>query len=176
MVPPLIEELLREWMPLVHEAIVSDAIASNRNVTEWAKKPDCWAVIQNLPVDTPDELEALLGEGLPLPNVGAYRDGNGKQLTEEDKRRQEAVMAMTASDFARLFQGVGKYLDTHGMHQGAWMAMTGCLTTVQTYAQNGWSRVPTPKQTKQILKAIEFLEAREGGDLRNEDGLSEAIP
>ncbi len=41
-----------------------------------------------------------------------------------------------------------------------WNAMTGCIATVQTYSQSGWKKVPTPKQTKQIFKAQQFLKDR----------------
>ncbi len=157
-------------MPRVHEEITDTAMEKGKNLTEWAKNPECWATIQSLPVDMPVDLEEILGEGLPLPNVGAFRDGNNaRALTEEEKHRQEAVMAMTADDLAQLFKRVSRYLDSHEMRYVAWNAMTGCLSTVQIYAQNGWTRIPTPKQTKQIFKARDFLEEREGSDPEDEE-------
>ena len=92
-----------------------------------------------------------------------------RELTEAEKHRQEAVMAMTAADFARLFQRVSRYLNSHGMKYNAWTAMIGCLTTVQMYAQNNWTRIPTPKQTKQIFKACDFLEERETEEPEDEE-------
>ena len=70
-------------------------------------------------------------------------------------------MAMTADDLAGIFKKVSRYLESHGMPGGAWMAMNGCLTTLQIYAENGWSKIPSPKQTGQIFKALAFLEERE---------------
>ena len=161
-ISPALEDVLRDWMPRVHESITETAFEKGKNVTEWAKKPECWAVIQHLDVDIPVELEEALGEGLPLPNVGAFKDGKiTRDLTEEEMRRQEAVMAMTADDLAGIFKKVSRYLESHGMPGGAWMAMNGCLTTLQTYAENGWSKIPSPKQTGQIFKALAFLEERE---------------
>ena len=158
-ISPLLENLLREWMPQVHEAITQTA--GGRNVTEWAKKLDCWATIQNLPVKIQDELQEKLRSGLPLPNVGAFKEGGKvRELTEEEIHRQETVMAMTAEDFASLFVRVSRHLDTRGMQPMAWAAMIGCISTVQTYAQNGWTKVHTPKQTKQIHKALAFLANR----------------
>ncbi len=160
---PILEQLMREWMPRVHESIMENAIEQGKNVTEWAKNQACWAVVQSLDVTIPTEFEAQLGEGLPLPNVGAFRDGNKiKQLNEEEMRRQETVMAMTGDDFALLFRKVIRYTDSHGMRYSAWSAMTGCLTTVLSYAENGWVRIPTPKQTKQVMKAVKFIEDHEG--------------
>jgi len=168
-ISPALEDVLRDWMPRVHEIITETASEKGKNVTEWAKKPECWAVIQHLDVEIPVELEEALGEGLPLPNVGAFKDGKTtRDLTEEDMRRQEAVMAMTADDLARIFKRVSRYLESHGMPDGAWIAMNGCLTTLQTYAENGWGKIPTPKQTKQIFKAQDFLKDREG-DMSDDD-------
>jgi hypothetical protein len=162
-IPLVVEETLMEWMPVVHSCITDTAFEENKNVTEWAKNTKCWAVVQNLDVRIPVELRATLGEGLPRPNVGAFRNGDtGEVLAEEDLRRQETVMAMSAEDFSTLFRRISKYLDSHGMPHMAWSAMTGCITTVLTYAENGWTRIPTPKQTKQIFKAIAFLGEREG--------------
>lgn len=162
-VPPPIEETIHGWMPLVHETITATAVEMGKNVTEWAKSAECWATVQNLKVDISKELEATLGEGLPLPNVGDFKEGRVvRQLTDEEMRRQETVMAMAPAEFADLFRRVSRYLDSHGMNFASWNAMIGCLSTVQTYAENGWTRIPTPKQTHQILKAKAFLEEREG--------------
>jgi hypothetical protein len=159
---PLLEDVIREWMPRVHETITDTAIEKDKNVTEWAKKKECWATIQTLPLEIPGGLEETLGEGLPLPNVGDFRNGNMiRDLTEEEKQRQEAVMAMTAVDLAHIFQRVSKHLGSHGMRYVEWNAMLGCLGTVQSYAQNDWTKVPTPKQTRQIFKARDFLKERE---------------
>lgn len=162
-IPLLIADVLREWMPLVHDCITETAVEQDKNVTEWAKKPECWAVVQNLQLEVSSALEDILTEGMPLPTVGAYRDGGTmRPLTEEESRRQTHVMAMAADEFAKILNSVGQYQDDRGgMHYGAWSAMTGCLTTLQMYAQNNWTNIPTPKQTKQILKAIDFLNERE---------------
>jgi hypothetical protein len=161
--PQAVLDLLRCWMPLVHECVTENALEQGKNVTEWAKSPACWAVVQNLDVEIPAEVEMLLGEGLPLPNVGAFRDGGAvRQLDEEEMRRQETVMAMSGDEYAALFKRLIRYFDSHGMTYGGWSAMTGCVTTLQAYAENGWTKIPTPKQTKQVLKAIRFVEDREG--------------
>jgi hypothetical protein len=160
-VPDMLAQLLHDWIPVVLKSIVDAAHQKSRNVTEWAKSPDCWAVIQNVGISIPDELEVELREGTPLPNVGAFKDG-GKvsALTEEEAERQRTVMAMSASNFATMFTQIANHQEDHGMHQGAWMAMTGCISSCQMYAQNGWKKIPSPKMTKQILKAQQFLKDR----------------
>jgi hypothetical protein len=79
------------------------------------------------------------------------------------------VMAMTAEDFAALFEKVGRHQRSHNMVYRAWMAMTGCISTLQLYAQNGWENVPSPKQTNQILKAQNFVREREGDESESEE-------
>ena len=135
--------------------------ANGRNVTEWAKKPECWAVVQAIDVSLPEELLATLNEGTALPNVGAYRDGKTMvMLTNEEIERQQKVMAMTEDDLASLFKETSKYMSDHGMRFMEWQSMTGAISTVQIYAANNWEKIPTPKQTKQISKAIDFTRER----------------
>jgi len=164
-VSPLIRSVLMEWMPVVHDSITEMAFGQGKNVTEWAKKTECWAAVQNLSVEVPDELMSILREGLSLPNVGAFRDGSVvRQLSELEVRRQERVMAMTAADLAATFRQLSKYFNSHGLPFKSWQAMTGCLTTIQIYAENQWTHIPSPKQTKQVLKALDFIEEREAAD------------
>ena len=161
--PQELYDTMYEWMPLVHERITETAFEQGRNVTEWAKNQGCWAVIQNLDVTIPSVLEDQLGEGLPQPNVGEFRTGRDHApLTDEELHRQEKVMSMTGDDFASMLRHVLRYSESHGMNYSSWAAMTGCITSMIAYAENGWVKIPTPKQTKQVMKAIKFLEDREG--------------
>ena len=158
-VPEEIISTITEWMPRVFDTIVESA--NGRNVTEWAKKPECWAVVQAIDVSLPEELLATLNEGTALPNVGAYRDGKTMvMLTNEEIERQQKVMAMTEDDLASLFKETSKYMSDHGMRFMEWQSMTGAISTVQIYAANNWEKIPTPKQTKQISKAIDFTRER----------------
>lgn len=160
-----LNDVMASWMPLVHECIIENAQRENRNVTEWAKSRRCWAVIQGLHVSLPPIFEARLGAGLPRPNVGDFKDADaGTALTEEEMRRQASVMAMTADEYALIFRKLSRHAGDHGMIHGAWTAMTGCVTTLLMYAENGWSKIPTPKQTAQVVKAIEFLRRRDGDE------------
>ena len=43
---PTLEQTIRDWTPRIYDCLV--ATAAGRNVTEWCKKPDCWAAIQEL--------------------------------------------------------------------------------------------------------------------------------
>jgi hypothetical protein len=48
---PALEQTIRDWTPRIYDCLVSTA--AGRNVTEWCKKPDCWAAIQRLPLPAP---------------------------------------------------------------------------------------------------------------------------
>ncbi|MDC3124140.1 AIPR family protein [Gammaproteobacteria bacterium] len=158
-VPQEIETTLHEWMPRVFDTIVESA--GGRNVTEWAKNSKCWAVVQALDVHLSDKFLSTLNEGTALPNVGAYRDGNAMvTLSNEEIERQQKVMAMSADALALLFKETSQYMNNHGMRYMEWQSMTGAMSTVQIYAENNWEKIPTPKQTKQIIKAVEFTNAR----------------
>jgi hypothetical protein len=71
--------LMDDWMPVVWDAIVKTA--GTRNVTEWAKKTECWNEIQLLNVVISPELEDELREGNLLPTMGeSAKSGKGKTL------------------------------------------------------------------------------------------------
>ncbi|MFN8613974.1 MAG: AIPR family protein [Vulcanimicrobiota bacterium] len=48
---PALEQSIRDWTPRIYDCLV--ATAAGRNVTEWCKKPDCWAAVQELPLTAP---------------------------------------------------------------------------------------------------------------------------
>jgi hypothetical protein len=90
---PALEETLRTWMPEVQAAIIESA--GPRNVTEWAKKEECWRHIQTLPVSMPKDLEDELADGQPLPTVGDAAGKRGQDLTHADRENIARVMQVT---------------------------------------------------------------------------------
>ena len=160
-VPEGIRAHLEEWMPSVHQSITSEALKRGKNVTEWAKSPDCWAAVQSLDVDLDGSRIGTLIDA-PKPNVGAYKAGGGVELTPEELRRQQDVMSVTAEEYYEMYRELLQYEASHSMHPKSWSAMTGCVQTMNTYALGGWTRIPSPKQTNQVMKARAFLAEREG--------------
>jgi hypothetical protein len=76
-------DAMYDWMPHVYEQIVDSA--GTRNVTEWAKKEDCWHHVQTISVILSPELERELTEGQPLPNVGESVGQKGENLSPTDR-------------------------------------------------------------------------------------------
>jgi hypothetical protein len=148
-ITPSLEETLRNWTRLVHEGFT--AYAGERNVTQVCKKRVCWVHIQtHVDCSFAENLQDELGNGMPLPNVGSTKK---KNLTEEEARRQHKVMSHTAEDFFAMQQWGN---DTGN----AW----GGLNTLQQYAQNGWEKIPSAKQTERAVELIELWENYQNTD------------
>ncbi len=151
---------LIEWMPRVHESIISEAQQRGKNVTEWAKSPDCWAAVQTLNLELDESRIGPLVDS-PRPNVGGYREGDGAALTAEELRRQQDVMAVTANEYYEMFKALLEHDTSHGLNYRSWNAMKGCVKSMNEYALTGWTKIPSPKQTNQVMKARAFLAERE---------------
>ncbi len=143
-----LNELLNDWMPIVREKIVDTA--GSRNVTEWAKKADCWAEIQLLDLTIPAGLEEQLRNGDPLPTVGsAARRGKADKLSTIDRQNINRVIQHDA-DF--------------WWHLGLWGRKSGMLKEIQvniihtiaTYAAGEWEKIPSAKQSKQCVTALDI--------------------
>ena len=143
-------ETLRLWMPQVHEEIVESS--AGKNVTEWCKRIDCWSHIQTMDLKLPEKLQNELAEGLPLPNVGQYSESKGstpRSLTNEERGRQALTMKYSFAEWAEILQYTAKSGEFNSFE-------LGICSTVSGYALNGWKKVPSPKQTKYTIRAIEL--------------------
>jgi len=152
-ITPSLEETLRNWTGLVHEGFI--AYAGDRNVTQVCKKLDCWVHIQaNIDCSFAGDLGHELEEGMPLPNVGAM---NRETLTQEEAQRQYKVMSYTPEDFFAM--------QTWGNNTGQITGKaSGFLITLQGYANNKWTKIPSVKQTKWAVKLIELWESHRNTD------------
>ncbi len=158
-------DTINNWMPLVRDEIIRTA--GTRNVTEWAKKTECWHHIQLLDVTIPADLEDELREGDPLPNVGGRaKKGRAEQLSTLDRQNINRVLQQNPDYLLRL---------------GMWGRTTGQLKeiqisivlTVATYAAGGWEKIPSHKQAKHVVDALNV--AKEHGFAENiELGLSDS--
>jgi len=141
-------ELMNNWMPTVWERIIETA--GSRNVTEWAKKEECWSEIQLLDLSIPDILEEQLREGDPLPTVGsAARRGKADKLTTIDRQNINKVLQHDKEFWWRL---------------GIWGQETGNLKEIQisiiltiaSYAAGDWEKIPSAKQSKHCVAALDI--------------------
>lgn len=139
--------LMDDWMPVVWAAIVETA--GDRNVTEWAKKEECWSEIQLLDLSIPDALEDELREGDPLPTVGSKaRKGKADELSTLDRQNINRVLQHDADYWWQL---------------GLWGRKSGELKEIQisivltiaSYAAGGWEKIPSHKQSKHAVAAID---------------------
>ena len=159
-VPDGVRDHLEDWMPHVHESITSEALERGKNVTEWAKSPDCWAAVQTLDLELDEHSIGDLVDA-PKPNVGAYKAGGGAVLTAEELRRQQDVMAIAADEFYEMHKALLVHDGSHGLNYRSWSAMKGCVQSMNEYALTGWKKIPSPKQTRQVMKARDFLADRD---------------
>lgn len=148
-----LHEVMSDWMPVVWDAIVTTA--GTRNVTEWAKKPECWHEIQLLDVAIPPALEDELREGDPLPTVGSrVKSGKAEELSTLDRQNINRTLQQDANFLLAL---------------GMWGKKSGELKdiqinivlTVATYAGGAWQNIPSHKQAKHVVAALEI--AKEAG-------------
>lgn len=145
-----LEETMRVWMPRIHEEIVDSA--DGRNVTEWCKKKECWALVQSLNLHFATGLKEQLAEGQPLPTVGEYSERRGRAptpLTQEERERQAKVMKLGPDEWQELIAWMVKQAEYAGFPVQVCGTLLG-------YAAAGWRQVPSPRQTKHV---VEFIEA-----------------
>lgn len=135
------------WMPTVWRAIIDGA--GERNVTEWAKKPECWEAIQLLDVEITEELEARLTDGDPLPNVGHAAHDGSVSLNRQDRENIARVMQVQKDEWRKI--------SDWGQESGelkAWQF--GIALTLSGYAAGGWRKIPSAKQARQGVKILEI--------------------
>jgi len=157
-----LEETLRSWMPEVHSEIVDSA--GGRNVTEWCKKKDCWTHLQSMLIGFASGFEEELAEGLPLPNVGKFREKKGdapRALTHEERDRQARAMRYGPNEWQRIM---------------AWGVESGELNdfqlklagTILGYSAAGWRQVPSPKQTRHTDEIIKLWKEAGGAEMQED--------
>jgi hypothetical protein len=151
-------DTMQQWMPEIHFEIVESA--GERNVTEWCKRIDCWTHMQSLQLDLPRCFEEELAEGLPLPNVGKYREAKGKaprSLTPEERERQAITMRYTSAQWAEILEWASKSGEATPFEMNI-------IGTIIGYAAGGWRQVPSPKQTKYTAGIVERWLASRGAE------------
>ena len=143
-----LEKLIDDWMPVVWDRIVESA--GSRNVTEWAKKEECWAEIQLLDLAIPPELEEELKVGDPLPTVGSKaRNGKASQLSTIDRQNINKVRQHDA-DF---WWDLGKWGHQTGLLNDFQVSI---VHSIASYAAGYWDKIPSAKQSKHCVAALDI--------------------
>ncbi|WP_299181957.1 AIPR family protein [uncultured Neptuniibacter sp.] len=160
-VTPVVEQVIFDWMPGVHRRIVDTA--NGRNVTEWAKKEECWEEVQQLDLKIPSELEAELTEGDQLPTVGAEARKGKFNITTEDRKNIAIAMSIDSDTWWQITKWGRKDNRLSDFH-------CGLSNTLAGYAAGSWEKIPSAKQAKHAATIIQNLKD-EGilNDLKEKD-------
>lgn len=140
-----VADTIYEWMPTVWNEIVNSA--GEKNVTEWAKKLECWKTIQLLDLGMSEDLESRLTDGDPLPNVGRAAAEGEDELSKEDRENLARVMRVDKKRW--------REISDWGQESGElkpWQH--GIALTLSGYAAGGWKKVPSVKQARQAVKML----------------------
>jgi hypothetical protein len=148
-VTPIVEQVLYDWMPDVLGCITDTA--RGRNVTEWAKKEECWKAVQELDLPIPEELESELSEGDHLPTVGADARRGKISITTEDRKNIALVMGVDSDTWWKITKW--------GQSEGELSEFQcGLANTMAGYAAGTWTKVPSVKQAKHAARLISALQ------------------
>jgi hypothetical protein len=151
-VSPALDQVLNAWMPDVWNEIVTSA--GQRNVTEWAKKKECWERVQLLDVEISPELEEELSEGDPLPNVGRQARNGATFISSADRENIARVMQVNKTMWREISDWGQESENLQPWQHGIALTLSG-------YAAGNWSKVPSVKQARQAVEILRI--AKEAG-------------
>lgn len=140
-----IEELGRK----VHATLI--ATAGTRNVSEWAKKEDCWKAVLWLDWQVPEALVKELDQGSGRTK-GTATSSIGEQLTEEEQQDLAAVTAVSGDAWMALSVWAKETRNLQPWQRGLAFSLGKLLST---------GRAPSRKQA--VQGAIILAEARRRG-------------
>ncbi|WP_445005135.1 AIPR family protein [Halomonas mongoliensis] len=144
-----INKVLFDWMPSVLDRIIETA--GGKNITEWAKKEECWDAVKEMEFVIPEELEAELSQGDHLPTVGEDARKGKITMTSEDRRNIALTMGLDAETWWKITKW--------GQESGELSDFQCSLaTTMAGYALGKWVKVPSVKQAKHSAKIVTYLQ------------------
>ncbi|SDL54585.1 AIPR protein [Franzmannia pantelleriensis] len=144
-----INKVLFDWMPEVLDRIIESA--GGRNITEWAKREECWEAVKEMEFVIPEALEAELSQGDHLPTVGEDARKGKITMTPEGRRN----IALTMGLDAEMWWKITKW----GQKSGELTEFQCSLaTTMAGYALGQWVKVPSVKQAKHSAKIVADLQ------------------
>jgi hypothetical protein len=135
-VPPSLVAMMRAWAEDIYGAIIVSA--EGRNVGEWCKKPGCWDAIRALRLDGTDALEKYASEG------GVGRRG---EIDSDDAAAISECRRLTVQEWDAVTDWATRKRDLHYRQKGI-------VQTLRSYARDGWSKLPSPKQARAAAKVI----------------------
>ncbi|MGY0537977.1 AIPR family protein [Nocardioides sp. YJ-D4] len=99
--PPAVGDAILDLAPRVHQKVF--ATAGTRNISEWAKKDDCWKAILELAWDVPGPLSKLLTSGGRRAKTISDMSV-AEMLNDEERAALAAVTSISGDDWFALSQ------------------------------------------------------------------------
>lgn len=87
---------IEDLAPTVHSTLLRTAGA--RNISEWAKKEDCWTLVLNLDWEPPNSLRLELEAGAARTKATS-RMSIGEELSDEERLGLEVVMSVSGESW-----------------------------------------------------------------------------
>jgi len=142
-VSPALDRLLRAWTHLVYDQITESA--KGRNVTEWCKKEECWELMTDVGLETPDDLPELSARVTADGGSDADQTPTGPTLEDLD-----LIMAITEveEDAWRMIAEWGS-----GSKELT-AAQIKLAYSMAKKAHEEWETRPTINQAKQALLVL----------------------
>lgn len=141
------KDLMSDWMPIVRNKIIETA--GERNVTEWAKKIECWNAVQLIDVEMPETFEKELTEGDRLPNVGVVIDTARADIGSVDRMNIARTMQIDKVLWRQISDWGQENNQLETYHYGI-------ANTLALYAAGNWDKVPSVKQARQAVKILDI--------------------
>lgn len=134
---PIADAILRWAEPVYREITTS---ANGMNVTEWCKKPGCWAAVRALDLPLPNAVLSHVDES----SVTSRPD----EVEDEDAAAISEVLRLTPDDWEQMLAWCVRKDDLH-------FKGPGIITSLARLAIGGWPKRPTVKQARAAVRMIE---------------------
>lgn len=96
---PVLAAAIENLSPKIHAALIGSA--GTRNITEWAKKEECWKAILDLEWQPPSSLAGVLTTSTSRTKTSSIASV-GEQLNDEERTALDAVTAVSGDTWLTL--------------------------------------------------------------------------
>ena len=148
-----LEALLRNWAHPVAEALITSA--AGRNITQWAKKAECWKAVMSTPLPLPEPMPAELHATVIEPKGWGIKPVEVRVALDPDEL--DAIAACRGTEVADWI----RILDWGQRTAALDPAQRQTASALASLAASGWLREPNAKQAREGRQIINL--ARELG-------------
>jgi AIPR protein len=137
--PEAVKDVVRAWAEPLYRQIIESA--GSRNVTEWSKKPECWAAVRSLNLSTSSDLARFGG------TANLATGGTDGLVDVDDARAISECTRLTVHEWELLINWA---MRTRGIHP----AVKGIASTLRLQALGSWVKAPSVKQARSAVRLI----------------------